>query len=626
MTNGSRSRLRAMIVVPFAAIVALVGVVVPATLDATPAAAQAGTVTIDGYGWGHGNGLSQYGAYGYAVDHGWDWRQILNHYYSNTTEGSLSGGHQISVQLDTMGAADTIVVRQDGGLRTSATGATSATAWLIRPEGNQYRMFSGAGCAGPWSDHGLHSTTDVRVSYPSDQGDTVHHSQLLQVCEPFGGRTWYRGDIHARRGTQNEHRTVNVTTMERYLRGVVPRESPASWSGSDGNGPGMNALKAQAVAARSYAAAEARTSYAQTCDTTSCQVYAGAFHSDPGGGPASREDFRTDRAIWETAGIVRMLGGSPARTEFSSSSGGWTSGRTFPAVQDLGDSTASNRNHTWRSQLKISAIEAKYPQIGHFTGIEVTQRNGIGPDGGRVLEVVIRGSAGQVSLTGHGFRAAFGAMSNCTSTTGTQVCIKSDWFAPRFAPAAAVAVADTGYWVARSDGTVVAFEGASWYGDMGGHALAAPVLGMATPPDGSGYWLVARDGGIFTFGNAAFYGSTGALRLNQPVVGMSSTKSGNGYWLVARDGGIFTFGDAAFYGSTGALRLNQPIVGMARTPSGLGYWLVAADGGIFTFGDATFHGSLGGSGVQAVGISPSTNGNGYWIVSSSGTTYPFGDA
>ncbi|MHB8289319.1 MAG: hypothetical protein ACYDEY_08805, partial [Acidimicrobiales bacterium] len=79
------------------------------------------------------------------------------------------------------------------------------------------------------------------------------------------------------------------------------------------------------------------------------------------------------------------------------------------------------------------------------------------------------------------------------------------------------------------------------------------------------YSYVAADGGIFSFGDAAFYGSMGARHLNAPIVGVASTPDGKGYWFVAADGGIFSFGDAAFYGSMGARHLNAPIVGMAST-------------------------------------------------------------
>jgi hypothetical protein len=155
-----------------------------------------------------------------------------------------------------------------------------------------------------------------------------------------------------------------------------------------------------------------------------------------------------------------------------------------------------------------------------------------------------------------------------------------------------------GYRFVASDGGIFDFGSATFEGSTGNLALKAPIVGMATTPDGNGYWLVASDGGIFTFGDAGYYGSTGAIHLNQPIVGLAATPDGKGYWLVASDGGIFTFGDAGYYGSTGAIHLNQPIVGMAATPDGAGYWLVASDGGIFTFGDAPFLGSTGGAALN----------------------------
>jgi hypothetical protein len=132
-----------------------------------------------------------------------------------------------------------------------------------------------------------------------------------------------------------------------------------------------------------------------------------------------------------------------------------------------------------------------------------------------------------------------------------------------------------------------------------------------------GYWLAAADGGVFTFGNAGFHGSLGDVRLNAPVVGVASTPDGGGYWLVAADGGVFSFGDASFHGSLGDVRLNAPVVGMASTPDGGGYWLVAADGGVFSFGDAAFFGSLGatppGSRTPVVAMAAGNAGHGYWV-------------
>ena len=149
------------------------------------------------------------------------------------------------------------------------------------------------------------------------------------------------------------------------------------------------------------------------------------------------------------------------------------------------------------------------------------------------------------------------------------------------------------YPLGATDGSLVNYGDAAFYGSTATMGLNKPIVAMAATPDGKGYWLVASDGGVFAYGDAAFYGSTGSLVLNRPVVGMAATPDGKGYWLVASDGGVFTYGDAAFYGSTGSLVLNRPIVGMAATPDGKGYWLVASDGGVFTYGDAAFYGSTG---------------------------------
>jgi hypothetical protein len=184
-----------------------------------------------------------------------------------------------------------------------------------------------------------------------------------------------------------------------------------------------------------------------------------------------------------------------------------------------------------------------------------------------------------------------------------------------------------GYWLLGRDGGIFSFGNARFFGSTGGMRLNQPVVGLAPTKDGNGYWLVAADGGIFAFGNAKFYGSTGAIHLNKPIVGMARTPSGKGYWLVASDGGIFAFGDAKFFGSTGAIRLNKPINGMATRPDAKGYWLVASDGGIFAFGNAHYFGSTGGQPVGTiVGMATTPNGNGYWLASATGGVYPFGNA
>jgi hypothetical protein len=154
--------------------------------------------------------------------------------------------------------------------------------------------------------------------------------------------------------------------------------------------------------------------------------------------------------------------------------------------------------------------------------------------------------------------------------------------------------------------------------------LAAPIVGIASTPDGHGYWEVAADGGIFSYGDASFYGSMGGKPLDRPIVGIASTPDGHGYWEVASDGGIFSFGDATFRGSTGGIALARPVVGMSATADGRGYWLVASDGGIFAYGDAAFHGSTGGDALVAPVVGMSSSKAGYWLTAADGGVFNFG--
>ncbi|MGI8683922.1 MAG: SpoIID/LytB domain-containing protein [Acidimicrobiales bacterium] len=586
-------------------------VVLTASLGATvapptPAAAYpAANVELRGHGFGHGRGMGQYGSLGYALG-GWSYAQILDYYYGGTTAGSI-GDAPMTVRILRLDGLDTIVAQERNGATTNTHPGQTFSALRTRLVGpNQYEVSSGATCAGPWTVIAPASPGPIVLGSSIPQTDD--RTTMPQLCEGTSTR-WYRGHFTVT-FADGATRTVNNVGMEAYLRGVVPRESPASW-GALGGGSGMHALRAQAVAARSYAQAQNRYPFAKTCDTESCQVY-GGFGVQDAAGYRDLESSSTNTAIAETAGQVRFLAGTStvASTEFSSSSGGYTAGGTFPPVPDVGDAVPNNSNHDWTASIPVVNVEAAYPVIGSLQSIDVVRRNGLGDLGGRVLELVVVGTAGRFTVTGDEFRLKFG--------------LKSNWFLITNNASGGVA----GYWVVAQDGGIFAFGAARFFGSMGARKLNQPVLGMAASPTGNGYWLVAADGGIFSFGDARFWGSTGGLRLNQPVVAMTSSPTGNGYWLVARDGGIFAFGDARFAGSTGAIRLNQPVVGMARTPSGNGYWLVASDGGIFAFGDARFWGSTGGIRLNqpVIGMAPTSTGGGYWLLAADGGIFAFGDA
>src|SRR5205814_4490222 len=115
-------------------------------------------------------------------------------------------------------------------------------------------------------------------------------------------------------------------------------------------------------------------------------------------------------AVTCTAGQVRRLPvGSVSRTEFSSSTGGWTAGGQYPAVEDLGD--ARSPFHNWAANVPVSTVESRY-NVGSRRSITVTGRNGLGDDGGRANNVQISGSSGTVNTTGNDVQAKLGLRSN----------------------------------------------------------------------------------------------------------------------------------------------------------------------------------------------------------------------
>ena len=622
---------------------ALITLLAASLVQSAPASAYpTSTVTLNGHGFGHGRGLGQYGALGYAVDKGWSYQDILDRYYSNTSFGASAGNPTIGVRMTQFDGLDTLLTSQSAfNVGPVAVGANQA-ALIHRTATNTFKVQTAASCAGPWTDAAVNIAGSV-VATPSNPGPAL--AQVLQLCESVGTRG-VQGTVSAI-DDSSVQRTVNSLPTEDYLKGVIPRESPASW-GDLGAGKGMNALRSQAVAARSYLLAAASYSYATTCNTTACQVYGGIYLNGE-----YIQDPRSNAAVDDTAGLVRRFSsGSVARTEFSSSTGGYTAGGTFPAVLDEGDAYAGNPNRNWTVALQVSAIEAAYPSIGSLQSIQVTARNGLGDYGGRATSLSIVGSTGTASVTGDEFRVKFGLKSNFFQvqsqpsggvsgywqmandggvfTFGNAQFYGSMGGRPLNRPVVALSanVDSQGYWLVASDGGIFSYGSSKFYGSMGGKPLNKPIVNMTPTPSGAGYWMVASDGGIFAYGDAQFYGSMGGKPLNKPIVGMASTPTGKGYWLVATDGGIFAYGDAAFYGSTGNLSLRQPIVGMETSPDGGGYVMVAADGGVFAYGNSAFVGSLPGANIQATvaGIAGTATGQGYAIVSTNGTVYTFGDA
>jgi SpoIID/LytB domain protein len=599
---------------------------------AAGAVAPATSVTLIGHGFGHGIGMGQWGSLGYAIgaDGGagnFTYSQILTHYYGNTTLQTLgtapapaaSGGGNVTVAMTENDGDDLIATAATGTLTvagvpgaaaaTAVPGAAAATAVLfhLTGPGLTYQVFTSGGCAGQggW----VLAAGGGAVTQPTA---AATNGGPVELCQP-GPSIEMHGTLTALANSLEQARTVNTLPLEQYVADVAPSESPSTWATLGGPGPqgqnwGFQQSEAQTVAARSYVEANPLGfgGYADTCDQT-CQSYPGMKF----------ETATSVLAAQYTAGQVMVTDGTStvATTEYSASSGGYSTGAQSPAVVDAGDAVCisasiCNPNHSWTVTLSAAAIDAAYPTIGTFSSLTVTARNGLGDFGGRVNEMTVTGTAGSVSVTGSGFAAALN--------------LKSNWFSLGNVPSGGVG----GYWMDDTKGGIYSFGAAPFFGSAGNIALNKPIVGMAATPDGQGYWLVASDGGIFTYGDATFFGSTGNLVLNKPIVGMAPTADGQGYWLVASDGGVFTFGDATFFGSTGNLVLNKPIVGMVPTADGRGYWLVAADGGIFSFGDTTFYGSLGASppASPVVDVAPAAGDAGYWMLEANGTVQGFGAA
>ncbi|MCH2430743.1 MAG: LysM peptidoglycan-binding domain-containing protein [Acidimicrobiales bacterium] len=397
-----------------------------------------GPVVVDGRGWGHGRGMGQYGALGYALDEGWGRDQILDHYYGGTVPAVVPDV-EIGIRLLSHDSERTTAYLSNGvllvgGLMGPWTVVDAKVVRLVLDgDIDQYRVQQGSSCGGGFTDTGLliespvariapawpigsapsstggvASTTDG-VSYQLVDTATAGLDQTLQLCESATSSTWYRGEIRAARYGARQ-RTVNWVAVEQYLRSVVPSEMPSEWSGM-GDGAGQAALEVQAVAARSYALAEVRYDYAKTCDTIRCQVYSGR-RSRSGSNGWDHETSATDAAVTATAGMVRLLDGVVSRTEFSASTGGHTFSADFVGVPDTGDDVSINPVHRWTDQIDATRVADTFG-LGPLYEIEVIGRDGYGDDGGRAVEVELRARDGnRFVVSGDRFRREFGLRSN----------------------------------------------------------------------------------------------------------------------------------------------------------------------------------------------------------------------
>lgn len=249
-------------------------------------------------GPGHGRGMSQVGAFDQATG-GATADAILAHYYPGAQLTTI-GPTTIRVRLSVYDN-QTLDVYSDSGLMVGGRRVVAGQAAHLTPTANGgANVVVTSGCDG---DVLWQGATDDPWAYPAAAGSNRPPGEHLKVCD---GST-FRGALGV---TQDGGQpvTVNQLDVEDYLLGVVPAEMQANWADKGG----AEALRAQAITARSYALAEQRYPYAQTCDTTDCQVYPGTEKEDP----------RAAAAVSSTAGQVLLRDGRLLRSEYSAAPGG----------------------------------------------------------------------------------------------------------------------------------------------------------------------------------------------------------------------------------------------------------------------------------------------------------------
>jgi SpoIID/LytB domain protein len=425
------------------------------TVDETYPVPPGGTYTIAGRGFGHGHGMSQWGAYGAAKVADLSSNQILHFYYPNTTLATEPATQNVRVLLSTVAAAQRGHVDFDpaAGLQVTPSGATpqvlptsSSTGqpidlWRVRRSAGVLSLR--AHWSGAWHDFGAALGTSVAIS------DTA---ALIGVVEPVGNATKtvrYRGAVDAEIESGSLE-AVNDVPIESYIQGVVPAEMPPTWSAA--------ALEAQAVAARTYAwrgVAHPKTPWADLYGDTRDQAYGGY----------DAETAAADAAVHDTAGeVIVDSTGAAILAQYFAADGGWTvSGGTpyLPAQHDPYDGTVPNDAHSWTAQIAASAIAAAYPAVGTLRRLVITGRDGHGVWGGRVTTIQVVGSSSTQTVSGSDFQLALGLRSPwfrptpppgpplqvAASSTGPSVTVS--WKPPA---AAAGAAPVTGYKVSLSPG------------------------------------------------------------------------------------------------------------------------------------------------------------------------------
>lgn len=332
--------------------------------------AGAATWVVKGGGFGHGVGLSAYGAYGFGK-HGSSYRQILKHYFRGIAVTRTSGAPLVRVLLTTRSGE----VAFSGATRACGKGLDPGRRYRARTRGSSVRLLSGSGRLVARCGGRLHA----------DSAGTIR----------IEGVGLYRGAMEAVPAGGGSVNVVNVLNVNNYARGSVPGEVPPEWP--------METLKAFAVAARSIAlSTDVGGRGFNLFPDTRTQIYGGV----------RLESERTDRAVAATRNQVATYQGEVAQTTYFSASGGRTESGFLgapevPYLQSVPDPyDYYSPLHTWSFRFTQAEMNARLgPYVrGRLRGIQVTKRG----DSPRIEQARLIGTGGPSTIRGDTLAAALG--------------------------------------------------------------------------------------------------------------------------------------------------------------------------------------------------------------------------
>lgn len=251
------------------------------------------------------------------------------------------------------------------------------------------------------------SAGNTIMTLAGDGTECIASSSLLSSGTAVtAGTSSYRGGIVPYINSSAQMNIINYVDIEDYLKSVVSKEMSPSYQ--------LEALKAQAVTARSYVLQNAKTHASQgfsVCATTHCQVYGGA----------GQEYDRTNQAVEETAGKIMYYNGAPVAGYYYANSGGHTENSEDVWTTALGylrgkaDPYSPDYNWTVRltKQQIYNALSSR--GIGDILSITIDSVN----DSGYAASVTINGSRKSYTVTKDSIRSIFGSAASLKSRNFT---------------------------------------------------------------------------------------------------------------------------------------------------------------------------------------------------------------